>query len=48
MTNDASDLKQCDVYVVTVPTALNSEQQPDLGPAGGRVRNSWRASVVHG
>ena len=32
MTNDASDLKQCDVYIVTVPTPLNSEQQPDLGP----------------
>ena len=32
VTNDASDLKQCDVYIVTVPTPLNSEQQPDLGP----------------
>ena len=29
---DESDLKQCDVYIVTVPTPINGHKQPDLTP----------------
>lgn len=29
---DADELKGCDVYIVTVPTPINSSRQPDLTP----------------
>lgn len=31
-TSDESDLKGCDVYIVTVPTPINGHKQPDLTP----------------
>jgi len=30
--NNASDLEGCNVYIVTVPTPINSHKQPDLSP----------------
>lgn len=43
---DETDLRQCDVYIVTVPTPINGHKQPDLTPLIkasellGRVINS--------
>jgi len=31
-TSESRDLKRCKVYVVTVPTPLDSDKRPDLGP----------------
>ncbi len=31
-TNDVEDIKNCNVYIVTVPTPLDDENNPDLGP----------------
>lgn len=31
-TSDENDLKQCDVYIVTVPTPIDESKQPDLTP----------------
>ena len=31
-TNSLSDLKECNIYIVTVPTPVNSRNKPDLRP----------------
>lgn len=31
-TDKTDDLRDCDVYIVTVPTPIDAEQRPDLGP----------------
>ncbi len=31
-TGSVDDLRDCDVYIVTVPTPIDAEQRPDLGP----------------
>lgn len=31
-TNKAEDLKECDIYIVTVPTPVDSHKRPDLSP----------------
>ena len=31
-TSDVNDLKQCDVYIVTVPTPVDKHKTPDLSP----------------
>lgn len=32
LTNNAADLKDCDIYIVTVPTPIDDSKQPDLTP----------------
>lgn len=32
LTNDASELAACNVYIVTVPTPINEHKQPDFSP----------------
>ena len=32
LTTDASDLRQADFHIITVPTPINEAKQPDLGP----------------
>ncbi|MEN8178443.1 MAG: Vi polysaccharide biosynthesis UDP-N-acetylglucosamine C-6 dehydrogenase TviB [Pseudomonadota bacterium] len=34
-TSDLDDLKDCNVYIVTVPTPINEHKQPDLAPLIG-------------
>jgi UDP-N-acetyl-D-glucosamine/UDP-N-acetyl-D-galactosamine dehydrogenase len=41
---DASDLADCDVYIVTVPTPIDAHEQPDLGPL--RSASTLIASVL--
>ena len=31
-TSDVNDIKDCNVFIVTVPTPVNKHKQPDLGP----------------
>src|SRR6187402_1952130 len=31
-THDAGDLRECNVYIVTVPTPIDDAKRPDLGP----------------
>src|SRR5690606_23944365 len=31
-TADSEEIKNCDVYIVTVPTPINESKQPDLTP----------------
>lgn len=41
---DPSDLADCDVYIVTVPTPIDAHEQPDLGPL--RSASTLIASVL--
>jgi len=37
-TDKPEDLKECNVYIVTVPTPVNASKQPDLSPLEGASR----------
>ena len=36
-TADTADLKECTIFIVTVPTPIDSSKRPDLTPFGSRL-----------
>ena len=43
-TSEKEDLQECNFIIVTVPTPVTADKQPDLSPLISASKNDWRNS----